>query len=292
MTEQPTTGKVALCLSGGGARGINSVGFLKAWHDLGLEYDFLSGTSVGAINGAIFHQEGNTELLEKLWLEIKASNIYSLNIAGAINPFTKKRALASSDPLRKIISKYLDAEKVKANPKPCYVNTTNFTTWAPFTLDIREMPLKDQMVNFIVASASIPIVFNPVLWNDQWLVDGGVLSNFSVIDSVKKGADTIVVFRPVLPEKGKKINSIIDSFSLLTSVPEEYVMDRELTTVELINKVQEGHESLRFIKVVVVQPPLPPAWDILDFNFGGKNRKQVIQEAYDLAYPILEAAFR
>lgn len=285
-------GKISLCLSGGGSRGLLTVGFLKAWTDLGLEYDFITGTSVGAINGAIFHQEGNTKLLEELWLGIKASDIYGVNVLGALNPFNKKRSVLSSKPLRKTIAKYLDYDKLRANTKPCFVNTTNYSAWTPLTLDITEMELKDQMVDFIVASASLPMAFEPVKWGQDWLYDGGMINNFSISDSIRKGADTIVVLRPVLPQKNKPIDSIIDAFSLSMSVPQEYVMDRELTTVELINTVQEPHESLRHINVIVVQPPTPPEWDILDFSFGGKDRKKVIQEAYGLAYPILEAAFR
>jgi predicted acylesterase/phospholipase RssA len=284
-------GKVALCLPGGGSRGYSTVGYLKAMVDLGIDYDFISGTSVGAINGAIFHQEGNTDLLEKLWSEIKASDIYSLNLLGAVNPFTKKRAVLSSRPLRKTIDKYLDYSKVKANPKPCYVNTTDYTNWQPLTLDIREMPVKDDMVSFILASASIPMAFDPVPWGKSWLYDGGMVMNTSVQDCIRKGADTIIVLRPVLPQKGKPINSIIDAFSLSMSIPQEYVMDRELITVELINQVQEASPDLHHVEVVVVQPPVPPSWDILDFSFGGKARQAILEDAYNLAYPILKRAF-
>ena len=283
--------KVALCLPGGGFRGIYTVGFLKAWKALGLEYDFISGTSIGAINAAIFHQEGNTDLLEKIWLGISGSDVYTVDLFAAANPFTPKRSVLSSSPLRATIAKHLDYNKIKANPKPCFVNTTNYSTWQPLTLDITKMGLKDQMVNFILASASVPMAFPPVNWDGDWLVDGGITNNFSIVDSVRNGADTIVVLRPVLPQEHMSINNVIDMFNLSTSVPEEYVIDRELTTIDLINKVQEPFPSLKHIDVVVVQPTTPPPFALLDSSFGGLDRKKLIQDAYDLAYPILKKAF-
>lgn len=285
-------GKIALCLPGGGSRGLIQVGFLKAWHDLGIDHDFLSGTSVGAINGTVYHQEQSVELLEELWSRISAGDVFRVSPFDLLNPFTKKRGVVSSDPLKKLLAKYIDYNKIKANPTPCYVNTTDYTNWQPLTLDIKEMNLKDEIVNFVLASASIPMAFPPVKWGNVWLYDGGMINNFAISDSIRKGADTIVVLRPVLPKKGSPVNSVIDAFSLSMSVPQEYVMDREIATVELINTVQEPSPKLRHINVVVVQPTTPPEWDILDFSFGGQKPKEVIKEAREYALPILEKAFR
>jgi len=287
-----SNGKIALCLSGGGSRGIRTVGYLKAWMDFAPKADFISGTSVGAINGAVFHQEGNVDLLQEIWSKISAKDVYGVNPLDFINPFGNKQGIVSSEPLRKTIAKYLDYNKVKANPTPCYVNTTDYSNWAPLTLNIQEMNNKDDMVNFILASASIPMAFKPVKWGNSWLYDGGMINNFSVSDSIRKGADTIVVFRPVLPKLHTPINNVVDAFQLTVSVPQEYVMDREIATVELINTVQGPSPNLRHINLIVVQPPTPPEWDILDFSFAGRDRKVIMQESYNIAAPILERAFR
>lgn len=286
-------GKVALCLPGGGCRAILTVGFLKAWRDLGLKYDFISGTSAGALDAVLFAQEGNnTDFLESIWLQIGAEDIYSVDTFNLLSPFSKKQGLLSSKPLQKTLHKYLDFNKIKACPTPIYVNTTNYTKWKPFTLDIRELSTKEEMVKFITASASIPMAFSPVNWAGDWLYDGGMINCFGIKDSIDRGADTIVVLRPVLPGFGTPINSVIDAFKLSMSIPQEYVIDRELATVELVNRVQEPDPDLRHINVVVVQPTKPPEFDILDFDFGGKLREEIINDAYFLAYPILKKAFK
>ena len=284
---------ISLVCPGGGARGALQVGMLKAWQELGLKADMVYGTSVGAINGMMFHQDGGkVDNLEECWASMKGSDVFSINPLHWMNPLTKKDGLLSSAPLKKTITKYLDYNKVKSNSTPFNVTTTNLTTWKPYTLNVQQMQTKDEMVNFILASASLPVAFSPVNWGEYQLADGGLVGQFNLVDSVRGGADTIVILRPVLPKTGQKVKSLIDAFSLTTSIPEEYVIDRELTTIELINKVQASHADLRHINVVVVQPALPPAWDILDFSFGGRKPKDIIQSGYNLAYPILEAAFR
>lgn len=284
--------KVALTLPGGGFRGIKTVGYLKAWKDLDLEYDFISGTSIGAINAVLFAQEGSTNLLESIWLQILAEDVYTVDALNLLSPFSKKQGLLSNKPLRKTIAKYLDYEKVRKHPKPIYVNTTNYTKWKPLTLDVREIPSKDEMVNFILASAAIPMAFPPVKWAGDWLYDGGMVNNFGIGDAIRKGADTVVVLRPVLPGFGTPINSVVDAFKLSVSIPQEYVIDRELATVELINRVQEPDPDLHHVDVVVVQPTKPPEFDILDADFGGLSREEIINDAYLLAYPVLKKALK
>lgn len=284
---------ISLILPGGGARSIAQVGMLKAWTELGIKADMVYGTSAGAINGAIYHQEqGGTDLLDECWSSMKPSDVYSIDPLHWLNPLAKKTGAVSSAPLKKTIAKYLDYNKMKANPTPINVCTTNMTTWKPLILNLQQMQLKDEMVSYILASASIPIAFPCVQWGQDQLCDGGLTNQFPLSSSIKAGADTIVILRPVLPHTGQKVNSMIDSFNLAMSIPQEYVMDRELVTIEMINKIQDTHPDLVDVRIIVVQPTLPPAWDILDFTFGGRKPKDIIQSGYNLAMPILEAAFK
>lgn len=62
-------GKTALVLCGGGGRGAAEIGFYRALVELGIEIDFIVGTSVGAINGAFIGAGVPLEDLRRLWLE-------------------------------------------------------------------------------------------------------------------------------------------------------------------------------------------------------------------------------
>ena len=69
--------KKALVLGGGGARGAYEVGVWKALEEIGESFSMVVGTSVGALNGALYAQ-GDYEKAEALWKNIDTSQILQL----------------------------------------------------------------------------------------------------------------------------------------------------------------------------------------------------------------------
>ena len=61
--------KKALVLCGGGAKGAYHIGVWKALQEIGYEPDIITGTSVGALNGALF-TIGKADVAEELWKNI------------------------------------------------------------------------------------------------------------------------------------------------------------------------------------------------------------------------------
>jgi len=61
--------KRALVLAGGGARGAYELGAWKALSELHIDFQIVTGTSIGAVNGALLVQ-GDLQLAEKLWHQI------------------------------------------------------------------------------------------------------------------------------------------------------------------------------------------------------------------------------
>ena len=89
--------RVALVLQGGGALGAYLVGVLQALHEVGLEPDFVSGVSIGAINGAIItgnRPEVRLEKLRKFWERITERKIWQYTPDGDV--FRQARNAASS----------------------------------------------------------------------------------------------------------------------------------------------------------------------------------------------------
>ena len=66
--------KIGLALAGGGSLGAYQVGILKYLKEKNWHFDVVTGTSVGAINGALVVTD-DIEELEKLWLEISNDKI-------------------------------------------------------------------------------------------------------------------------------------------------------------------------------------------------------------------------
>ena len=279
-------GRTALCLAGGGSRGIIQVGMMKAWRDSGLKYDMLFGTSVGALNGSLLHQ-GSLDTCEQLWLNIKNKDVYTWG--NLWSPFSSGGHLYNSDPLQKTCDKYMDTAKIKSSDTPFYVSATNIDTQQPECKDLRTIP-EDQMTLFIRASASPPIFFPPVLFpknQGMMMVDGGLVNNFSVWSATQLGADTIIVFCPtkIAPKRPK---NLLDMLNLATSIPEHEFLERELQFIDFVNKFQDPHPQLRHINWVLVRPPVPLDIGLVDFTYKGLDRKALIEGGYNLAVPALQ----
>ena len=70
--------KKAIVLCGGGAKGAYQIGALKALNKVGYKYDIVTGTSVGALNGA-FAVMGDIKKAENIWSKLDMEGIFSFN---------------------------------------------------------------------------------------------------------------------------------------------------------------------------------------------------------------------
>ena len=66
--------KTGIALAGGGSKGSYQIGVWKALRELGIDYDIVTGTSIGAINGALMVM-GDYERAERLWSTITVEDI-------------------------------------------------------------------------------------------------------------------------------------------------------------------------------------------------------------------------
>jgi NTE family protein len=80
--------KLGVVLSGGGAKGAYEAGFLKALAELNIQPDAISGTSIGALNGAIYSAKKDTKvsakLLEDLWNDLATSSVLEIDKETAV----------------------------------------------------------------------------------------------------------------------------------------------------------------------------------------------------------------
>ena len=80
--------KLGIVLSGGGAKGAYEVGFLKALAELNIQPEAISGTSIGALNGAIYSAKKDTKVsakcLEELWNDLATSNVLEIDKQTAV----------------------------------------------------------------------------------------------------------------------------------------------------------------------------------------------------------------
>ncbi|TBN04315.1 patatin [Hyunsoonleella flava] len=169
--------KIGLVLSGGGARGVAHIGVIKALEEYQILPTHITGSSAGAIVGALYAYGYNWEDIFSFF-----KNIQILNI--------KKYAIGKPG--------FIDAEKFYVDFKG-YIKEDNFSALKKSltitATDILNGNLKTfssgELIKPLLASAAVPGVFSPVKINDSYYVDGGVLNNFP-IEFLQSHCDTII----------------------------------------------------------------------------------------------------
>jgi NTE family protein len=158
--------RIGFVLSGGGARGFAHLGFLKAMNEEGIFPDVISGTSAGAIAGVLYADGYSPE--EILALTDTKSRL------DFMRPAIPREGLLQINGIVKILKSNLHAKTFDELKIPLYVTATDINNGKVVYFS------KGDLVETIVASSSIPVLFPPVKIGDFSYVDGGVLDNFPV----------------------------------------------------------------------------------------------------------------
>jgi len=162
----PKKYKTGLVLSGGGARGFAHLGVLKALNDAGIYPDVIAGTSAGALVG-VMYADGYTpdEILE---LMNSTSKLHY------IRPTVPREGLLQISGIERILKENLRAKKFEDLKISLFVTATDLNN------GIAEYFSSGELIKPVIASASIPVLFNPVVINKIHYVDGGVLDNMPI----------------------------------------------------------------------------------------------------------------
>lgn len=237
--------KWGIALGGGGARGYAHLGVLEALREKNIKPDVIAGVSAGAIAGA-FIASGKTprEAFE-------AITKYSFN------DFTKfkipKNGLLSLEKMRSTLEKEIEAETFEELEIPLIITCTNVLTGK--VEYIKEGPLSES----VVASASIPVLFDPVELDGKVLMDGGLLNNLP--------------FQPLLETCKKVIAVSISPVQELEKV--DGLIDVAARTFQLSvnSRREEARKSCKYF----IEPPRLCEFDLLDTS----NAEEIFQVGYE-----------
>jgi len=203
--------KVAVVLSGGGAKGVAHIGALKVIEKAGLPIDIITGTSMGSLVGGLYAIGYNAHSLDSIarhmdWAYVlsdkedlsrqsiedrKRQNTYMLSRGLT---FGKRNANAGGIIkgknldvlLQKLCMGYTDSMDFNRLPIPFACVATNIVdnSEIDFTSGILPQAMR--------ASMAIPAVFSPVRIGDQVLCDGGLCNNYPADLARKLGADIVI----------------------------------------------------------------------------------------------------
>jgi len=207
---QPHT-RVALALSGGGARGIAHVGALRALEEAGIPIDAIAANSMGAIVGAIYSTGRDAAQLEQIVRSMEWASLFSgrpdrrtlpvarrndryAALAGVSADWHRARLPAgvlADHRVNRFLIRHLAAASYAVGgdfdrlPIPFRAVATDLATGEPVVL------ARGDLARAVRASVSIPLVFAPVDWQGLRLVDGLVSNNLPI--DVARGFEPLVL---------------------------------------------------------------------------------------------------
>ena len=231
--------KVALVLSGGGAKGYAHLGVLRVLEKENIKIDYIAGTSIGALVGTLYSIGYSIDEIEKVLDIINVENFLETGSDTTNLPLDKKETLKKysfyinfdnelnySLPkgLRETEELYLVVKNLLKN----YENTKNFNNF-PIPLRVVATNLntgetksfsEGDIAKILTASMAIPTIFEPVEVNGALYVDGLVSRNLPVEEAYDMGADLVIasdVGTPVVKKDNYNILSVLNQMIAIQS---------------------------------------------------------------------------
>jgi NTE family protein len=154
---------LGLALSGGGVKGFCHLGVLKAMEEEGLRPDVISGVSAGAIIAALYADGYSPDSIQAMFKNLDFIDYMSLKMPDG--------GLFSLDGLRSFLDTVIHANTFEELKIPLRVVVTDLDQGQSVVFD------KGPLIDVLVASCSVPILFSPKNINGVNYVDGGLLHN-------------------------------------------------------------------------------------------------------------------
>lgn len=197
--------KRAIALCGGGTKGSYELGVWQALKELDMDYQIVTGTSIGSVNGAMMACE-DYENAKILWETIEMENIMEdgINLTStiegmynqkeAIRPFLKKYVQnkgADVSPFEKFIEELIDEDKVRNSGIDFGLVTVQVSPMKPLELRIDDIP-KGMLKEYIMCSSAIFPLFPMHKIADKTYIDGCYYDNLPIDLALKMGADEVI----------------------------------------------------------------------------------------------------
>lgn len=195
--------KRALVFAGGGSKGAYEFGAWKAFVDMGLEFDIVTGVSIGSINAG-FYAQNDFEAAEIVWQEMNMDSIMvnGINIDYNLKSFIDQRKSvipflknynkgADITPFINMIEKYKDEEKFFKSNIDFGLVTVKFPSMTPVEITKKDIN-EGYFAKWIIASCSCFPVFPLCEIDGQSYIDGGYYDNLPIATAFRLGADSVV----------------------------------------------------------------------------------------------------
>ncbi len=249
-TQKSSDTKVGLVLSGGGAKAMAHLGLLKIMDEEGLKPDYIAGTSMGAVIGALYAMGYSaTEIQARMYaipwadvmnnerprtslsfLDKQTEDRYALSF-----PVSDGKILLPDginyghhilNELDRLSVGFHHIDDLSQLQIPFICVATDLETGEGIVLD------KGYLPDILRASSSFPTLFSPYELSERLLVDGGLVSNLPIFLLEDKGMDVLIGSDvQTILYKRKDLNSVLRVMEQLSSFvnAENYLSDTAKT---------------------------------------------------------------
>lgn len=272
--------KVGLVLSGGGAKGLAHIGALKVIEEAGVHIDFIGGTSMGAIVGALYAAGYSAKELDSIFLITDFTGLIQDNLPRSAKTFYEKedserytltlpfnkfkisfpQAISGGqniyNELVRLLYHVKDINDFNNLPTPFFGIATDVVTGKEVLLN------KGYLPEAIMASGTFPSLFEPAEVDGKLLIDGGVLNNYPVKEVRAMGADFII---------GVDVQHGLRDRQSLLSATEILLQINNYRTVGMMKEKSA-------LTDIYIKPDME-SFSVIDFNL----KNQIVQNGEDAA---------
>ena len=199
-----------LALEGGGAKGAYQIGAWKALREAGIHFSAVSGTSVGALNGAMIVMD-DLEKAENVWNNIHFSQVMDVDdeemrrLMNRDIPLSELKSTLRSvadivrnrgfdvTPLRNWGAEVVDADKICHSDMDFFIVTYSLSDHQELELKASELD-EDELCDMLLASAYLP-AFRLEKLGGKYYADGGVQDVVPIHALVENGCKDIIALR-------------------------------------------------------------------------------------------------
>ena len=254
--QNAPTPKIGLALGSGSARGWAHIGVIKALTEAGIHVDYVAGTSVGAVVGAVY-ASGRIDSFKDVVLQLDWKKIASF-----LDVVFPKSGLIDGNRIAEFIRSHVGEKNIEDLSLPFCAVSTDLATG-------NEVVFQDgDIIEAVRASISVPGVFTPVRKSGAILVDGGLVNPVPVSVVRKMGADLVIAVdlnHDIIDKKGLKKASITNSSALAHNPGTMQGLTKGSKILDALNNRLETLDlaALTHIRQWMARDPMPNIFEVL-----------------------------
>lgn len=249
--------RVALVLSGGGARGFTQIGVLETLEKNNIDIDLIVGTSMGSVIGGLYSSGYSVNELKKIFKEIDWQEKLSLTdkyqrealfleqkqrqdkslITISLDGFIPSIPSSISSGFQ--ILEFLNVLFANSHFKPKNTFKDLEIPFIAVTTDFEKGERYDiksgNISEAVKASTTFPLLYSPVIFNNKKLVDGGLTANIPVEVARENDADYVIAVNSTSPLKAnEELDNPVNTADQVISITMAKLNESQLSKADIV----------------------------------------------------------